>query len=296
MTQAGTLSGVRAVITGASQGLGVAVAEQFVREGARVFLCARNEAAVRDVAARLETLAPAPARSVVGWTRADVAQAADCERLVAEAVEFLGGLDALVCNAGVYGPKGAIQDVDWQEWVDALQINLCGTILCCRAALPHFLKQRYGKIILLSGGGATKPLPNLSAYAASKAAVVRFGETLAEEVKGEGIDVNSVAPGALNTRLLEEVLEAGPEKVGEAFYAQSLKQKASGGTPLARGAELCAFLASRASDGITGRLISAVWDPWQDLPARLDELRSSDIYTLRRIVPEDRGKAWPPSA
>ncbi len=281
-----TLSGVRALITGASQGLGVAVAETFVREGARVFLCARNADAVREVAERVGA----------GWTRADVGQAADVDRLVAEAVQYLGGLDVLVSNAGVYGPKGAIQDVDWQEWVDALNINLCGTILCCRAVLPHFLQQRHGKIILLSGGGATKPLPMLSAYAASKAAVVRFGETLAEEVKADGIDVNSVAPGALNTRLLDEVLDAGPEKVGEAFYAASLKQKASGGTPLTHGAELCAFLASRASDGITGRLISAVWDPWKDLPARLDELRKSDIYTLRRIVPEDRGKTWTPSA
>ncbi len=282
-----TLSGVRALITGASQGLGVAVAETFVREGASVFLCARNAEAVREVAERLGNAA--------GWTRADVGQAADVDRLVAEAVQHLGGLDVLVSNAGVYGPKGAIQDVDWQEWVDALNINLCGTILCCRAVLPHFLRQRRGKIILLSGGGATKPLPNLSAYAASKAAVVRFGETLAEEVKADGIDVNSVAPGALNTRLLDEVLDAGPEKVGEAFYAASLKQKATGGTSLTHGAELCAFLASRASDGITGRLISAVWDPWKDLPARLDELRQSDIYTLRRIVPEDRGKTWTPS-
>ena len=92
--------------------------------------------------------------------------------------------------------------------------------------LPHFRAQRYGKIILLSGGGATKPMPFLSAYAASKAALVRFGETLADEVRDAGIDVNAVAPGALNTRLLDEVLEAGPAAVGQAFYEQSLKQKA----------------------------------------------------------------------
>jgi 3-oxoacyl-[acyl-carrier protein] reductase len=114
-------------------------------------------------------------------------------------------------------------------------------------------------------------------------------------VRDNGIDVNAVAPGALNTRLLEDVLAAGPDKIGEAAYAQALKQRASGGTPLQKGVELCAFLASRASDGITGRLISAVWDPWADLPAHLDELRRSDIYTLRRIVPEDRGKSWTPS-
>jgi NAD(P)-dependent dehydrogenase (short-subunit alcohol dehydrogenase family) len=290
-----TLSGVRALITGASQGFGAAVAEQFVREGARVFLCARNGDAVREVAQRLRMLGGGKP-DVAAWERADVARAGDVDALVAQALRQLGGIDVLVCNAGVYGPKGAIQDVEWREWVEALEINLYGTILCCRAVLPHMLARRRGKIILLSGGGATKPMPNLSAYATSKAAVVRFGETLAEEVKSAGIDVNAVAPGALNTRLLDEVLEAGPEKVGEAFYAASVKQKASGGTPLARGAELCAFLASPASNGITGRLISAVWDPWPELPAHLDELRGSDIYTLRRIVPEERGKQWTPSS
>ena len=91
--------------------------------------------------------------------------------------------------------------------------------------IPHFKQNRHGKIIILSGGGATKPMPYLSAYAASKAGVVRFAETLAEEVKDFNIDVNTVAPGALNTRLLDEVLAAGPEKVGKAFYEQSLKQQ-----------------------------------------------------------------------
>jgi 3-oxoacyl-[acyl-carrier protein] reductase len=284
------LEGVRAVITGASQGFGLAVAERYLRDGARVFLCARQEGPLRAAAERLA--AETGRADAIRWTTADVASADDVDRLVREAVDAFGGLDVLVANAGVYGPKGAIQDVDWQTWVDALHVNLCGTILCCRAVLPHMLANKHGKIILLSGGGATKPMPNLSAYAASKAALVRFGETLAEEVRDAGIDVNSVAPGALNTRLLEEVLEAGPEKVGAGFYEASLKQKASGGTPLDKGAALCAFLASRESDGVTGRLISAVWDPWDTLPSRLPELRKSDIYTLRRIVPEDRGLKW----
>jgi 3-oxoacyl-[acyl-carrier protein] reductase len=158
--------------------------------------------------------------------------------------------------------------------------------------LPAFRARGAGKIVNLSGGGATAPLPRLSAYAASKAAVVRFTETLAEELRGTGVDVNAVAPGALNTRLLDEVLEAGPEKVGKAFYERSLKQKAEGGAPLEKGAALCAFLLSTESDGITGRLLSAVWDPWAELPARRAELEKSDIYTLRRIVPKDRGKDW----
>jgi len=182
--------------------------------------------------------------------------------------------------------------VDWAEWVQAIEVNLLGSILLCRELLPHFKKNRYGKIIQLSGGGATNPLPRLSAYAASKAAIVRFAETLAEEVRADHIDVNSVAPGPLNTRLLDEVLQAGPEKVGKDFYERSLKQKAEGGAPVEKGAALSVFLASSASDGITGKLISAVWDDWDTFPQHLDDLNQSDVYTLRRIVPKDRGLKW----
>ena len=198
----------------------------------------------------------------------------------------------LVNNAGVYGPKGTIDEVEWEAWAEAIRVNLLGSVLMARAVLPHFKARRYGKIVQLSGGGATAPLPRISAYAASKAGVVRFAETLAEEVRGFGIDVNSMAPGALNTRLLDEVLAAGPEKVGPEFYERALRQDAEGGTPLARGAGLAVFLGSPLSDGITGKLISAVWDPWETLGSHLADLQSSDVYTLRRIAPKDRGLDW----
>jgi NAD(P)-dependent dehydrogenase (short-subunit alcohol dehydrogenase family) len=280
----------RALITGASQGFGLAVARAFIDEGAAVMLCARG--ASRLHAAQEELSHRAGGKGRVLAMTADVSKPTDVQRLVEMTLEAFGGLEILVCNAGVYGPKGPLQDISWPEWSDAIAINLMGTVLPCKALLPHFTDRKYGKIVLLSGGGATRPLPYLSAYAASKAAVVRFGETLAEEARGSGIDVNAIAPGALNTRFLDEVLEAGPTKVGRAFYEQALRQKSQGGTPLERGASLCVFLASSASDGITGKLISAVWDPWERLPEHRDGLRESDIYTLRRIVPQDRGQEW----
>jgi 3-oxoacyl-[acyl-carrier protein] reductase len=284
------LAGHKVLVTGASQGFGRAVAERCLAEGADVAICARSREALEDTAAGLRAAARAGQR--VFAAVADVADVKAVDALVADATRELGGLDGLVNNAGVYGPKGLIEDVDWAEWAKALEINLYGTILPCRAVLPGFRSRGAGKIVNLSGGGATAPLPRLSAYAASKAAVVRFTETLAEELRGTKIDVNAVAPGALNTRLLDEVLAAGPDKVGQSFYDRSLKQKAEGGAPLEKGAALCAFLLSAESDGVTGRLLSAVWDPWADLPARRAELEKSDIYTLRRIVPKDRGKDW----
>lgn len=286
------LIGRRALITGASQGFGQAVARAFAAEGADVTMCARDTtalAAARDaVVAGLDNVR-------VLTLQADVAEPGAMTNVVAASEAELGPLDILVSNAGVYGPMGPVQDVDWADWTNAISINLMGTVLACRAILPSLTRagrERRGKIILLSGGGATRPLPNISAYSASKAAVVRFGETLAQEVRAAGVDVNSVAPGAMNTRMLDEVLAAGPERVGQAYYQQSLKQKATGGTPPEQGAALCVFLASEASDGITGRLISAVWDPWETLADRANDLDQSDIYTLRRIIPSDRGYDW----
>lgn len=284
------LAGRSAIISGASQGLGFEVAKQFVSEGADVMLCARSIDALNQAKLELEKIAKGKTKVLAKAT--DVSNVEQVKALVEETLHQLGKIDILVANAGIYGTKGPIEEVDWEEWSTAIDINLKGTVLQCRAVIPHFKEKRYGKIVILSGGGATQPMPNLSAYAASKAGVVRFAETLALEVKEFNIDVNTVAPGALNTRLLDEILEAGPEKVGQGFYEKSLKQKETGGTSLEIGANLCTFLGSSVSDGVTGKLISAVWDPWAKLPEYLEELNNSDIYTLRRIVPKDRAKAW----
>ncbi|MEN9938083.1 MAG: hypothetical protein RLZZ387_4662 [Chloroflexota bacterium] len=285
------LIGRAAIITGANQGLGRAIAEAYVRAGASVLLTARGEELLRQTARELEPLVTQPGQQVHAM-RGDIAEAASCAEVADRARELFGAPTILVNNAGVYGPMGAVDEVDWDAWVQAVQINLFGTVQMCRAVIPLLRERGYGKIVNLSGGGATAPLPRFSAYAASKAAVVRLTETFAEELKGARVDVNAIAPGALNTRLLDEVLAAGPERVGEQFYQRSLKQRDEGGAPLEKGAALAVFLGSAASDGISGRLLSAVWDPWATLPERREALAKSDIYTLRRIVPEDRGEAW----
>jgi NAD(P)-dependent dehydrogenase (short-subunit alcohol dehydrogenase family) len=284
------LAGRNAVITGGNQGLGLAIAEAYIKAGARVLICARGEGLLEEARRALVTIAGN--EDAVATERADVSNPDDVNRLVARALALFPQVHVLVNNAGIYGPMGPIETVDWAEWTRAMEVNIHGSVLPCRALLAHFKAHGYGKIIQVSGGGATNPLPRISAYAASKAAVVRFAESLALEVKAFNIDVNAIAPGALATRMLDEVLAAGPDSVGQEFYDRMVKTKEEGGTPLEMGAALAVFLGSAASDGITGRLLSAVWDPWEQLASHREDLDRSDIYTIRRIVPKDRGFTW----
>ena len=284
-----TLKNKCALITGANQGLGLEIAKQYILAGAHVMLCARNLALLQKIREELSHFAT---HNKIFIRQTDIAHPQQVKELVSTSIEQLGDLDILVANAGVYGTKGPLEEINWDEWSNAIDINLKGTVLLCKEVLPHFKKKQAGKILIVAGGGATKPMPFLSAYAASKAGVVRFGETLAEETKQHHIDVNMIAPGALNTRLLTEILEAGPEKVGQAFYDQSLQQQQTGGASPEIGAKLCVYLASNKSNGITGKLISAIWDPWETMLDHIEDLKNSDIYTLRRITPKDRGKNW----
>jgi NAD(P)-dependent dehydrogenase (short-subunit alcohol dehydrogenase family) len=279
-----------AIITGANQGLGLEIAKKYAASGANLMLCARNrnllEGALKEIKQYIAH------DQIILAQQVDVSKEKDVSDVVESTLKQLGGCHILVNNAGIYGPKGDVEDVDWAEWIKAIEINVYGSVLMCRELIGHFKQQRYGKVIQLSGGGATNPLPKISAYAVSKAAIVRFAETLAEEVRGFGIDVNALAPGALNTRMLEEVLTAGPEVVGIDFYERSLKQKESGGASMDLAAELALFLASPLSDGITGKLISAAWDNWEEWPNHISELDGTDIFTLRRIVGRDRNIDW----
>ena len=312
---------MRALITGASRGLGRSIAREFFHHGASLALVARSGAALHEFAAELRrtgdgsraglateavglaTEAAGPATEAVG-PATEAAGTGDGSVVVIPAdlrdpqapaaiVDQLRGhwdhLDVLVNNAATTGPIGPVWDNDWREWQETIQVNLLAPVALCRACIPWM--RPGGAIVNLSGGGATSPRANFSAYGTAKAALARFTETLAIEAAALGIRVNAISPGVMNTEMTEAVLRAGPEKAG-ADYAKSLEVQRHGGESPEKAAALAYYLASEASEGITGRLISAVWDPWPALGDRAAELRGSDIYTLRRIVPEDRGKRW----
>jgi len=286
------LAGRGAIITGGSIGLGYAIAEAFVGAGANVMLCARGE---DDLNAAREKLVPlAQPNQIVAVEPADISQEEDVNRLIFRATTAFPSLDILVNNAAVVGPIGRTETVNWDAWRQAVEINLLGSVQLCRRVIPAMRSCGHGKILMISAGGATSPDPRFSAYAASKAGLVAFAATLAEELRDDGIDVNCIAPGGLATRMNDEKLAAGPENIEPAVYESLLRRKQGGGESPQLAAELAVLLASPETDGLTGRLISAVWDDWRYLPDRLSALRDSDVYTIRRIVPADRGFDWPP--
>jgi len=275
------LKGKVAIVTGGGRGLGKAIALAFAAEGADVVVVSRTISEVEGTAKEVQALG---CRALP--IKVDVSNKEEVKNMVDSATQQFGRLDILVNNAGVQPPIGPVIKNDPEEWLRTVTINLGGTFLCSRAVLPIMMKRRQGKIINLSGGGATSPRPYFTAYAASKAAVVRFTETLAEEVKEFNIQVNAIAPGAVNTRMLEEIIAAG-EMAGERALAEAKRQKETGGTPPEKAADLAVLLASDESNGLTGRLISAVWDDWQGMARQVEGIMSSDLYTLRRVTPED---------
>ena len=272
-----------AIVTGGGRGIGRAIALGLAREGSPVVVTSRTIPEVEETVA----LVRADGRQALGIA-ADVCQWQSIQELLARTVAEFAGVHILVNSAGVQGPIGPLVENDIEDWITTIRTNLTGVFLCCKAVLPVMVRQRWGRIINLSGGGATAPRPNFSAYSASKAAVVRLTETLAEELKPHNVLVNAIAPGAVNTRMLDELLEAG-DRAGEKELLQARNRWHEGGTDPAIAARLVAFLASDAADGITGRLISAIYDPWQTWETGGKSVPPSPWYTLRRIDPHTLG-------
>lgn len=271
---------MKIVLTGSSSGIGRALAARLLGRGHEVWGLARSDQS--DFATRHPRFRA---------TRCDVADWTQVERAAAAVAGAWPGIDALVTCAGLQGEVGRALATDPVRWSATVRANLDGTYYALRAFATLFARaERRAKVVCFSGGGATKPRPHFSAYGVAKTGVVRLVETLAEEERGHPLDINAIAPGAINTRLTDEVLALGPDVAGAAEFAAAQKQKATGGGSLDRALDCVEWLLSPASDGISGRLIAAPWDPWPELGARAAELAPSDVYTLRRIVPEDRDR------
>lgn len=269
------------VLTGSSSGIGRGIAERLTRGGHRVWGLARSDQSMLADEMHGRFLPH----------RCDVSRWSEVEETRRAVARQTGYIDALITCAGTQGEIGRATEVDPLAWSGTVQANIDGTYFPIRAFRP-MLSAAAGrpKIVCFSGGGATKARPHFSAYAAAKTAIVRLVETISAEE--QALDINAVAPGAIATRMTDEVIALGPEKAGADEYAAAVKHRAAASGTLERALDLVEWLLSPASDGISGRLISAPWDPWRTLDAHRNELDASDIYRLRRIVPEDRGPRW----
>jgi 3-oxoacyl-[acyl-carrier protein] reductase len=170
-------------------------------------------------------------------------------------------------------------DTKLKQWTETIEVNLLGVMHAMRAVLPQMIERRSGKIIVMAGGGAAYSRPNFSAYAASKAAIVRLVETVADEVRDCNVQVNCMAPGGTYTHMIDEIIHAG-EKAGQKALEDAENIRRTGGVTPEKQIRLALFLASERSNHISGKLIH-VNDDWK----RLEHSNMHpEAYTLRRVL------------
>ena len=261
------------IVTGGATGLGKEIARAFAEVGDDVVICGRHLEPLSAAAAEID--------GQVTPLVCDVSDEAAVRSMADTVRERSGRIDVLVNNAGVYGPIGLASENDPAAWRQAMEINLFGVFLTTHFIAPGMIEQGGGSIINISGGGATSTKPRYSAYAAAKSGVVRFTEVTADEFAEHGIRVNAIAPGFIVTRFHDLTIDAG-DRAGPDYEKTKAKLESGGDDPR-MAAELAVFLAGPESEGISGRLISAVFDDWRT-PEMAEAIRSSrDFCMLRRI-------------
>lgn len=268
------LKGKNVLITGAGRGVGKRLALGFAQAGSRVGLLARSPAELDLAKLEIEQAGGNALR-----LRADVRDLEGLSAAVDRMRVVFGSVDVLVTAAGIQGPVGPLLSTKPKAWSETIETNLIGIVNSCRAVLPSMVERRSGKIIMIAGGGSSKERPNFTAYAASKAAVVRFAECLAAEVLDDNVQVNSMSPGGAYTHMTDEILHAGEERAGSREIADAEQVRLTGGVAAEKQIQLALFLASERSNHVTGKLIH-VNDDWKRFER---ENMKAELFTLRRV-------------
>lgn len=268
-----TLNGKSVLVTGAGRGVGKRLALGFAAAGARVGLLSRSQAELDLAKLEIEHSGGTALR-----LRADVRDYDEMAAAVERMRATFGRLHILVAAAAVQGPIGPLADLKPRQWTEAVDTNLVGVLNSCRVVLPCMIQHRAGKIIIISGGGAAYSRPNFCVYAATKAAVVRLAESLADELRDYNVQVNCLAPGGTYTHMTDEIIHAG-ERAGSKEVEGAERIRLTGGTPANRQIQLALFLASERSNHISGKLIH-VNDDWHRLE---HENANPELFTLRRV-------------
>jgi 3-oxoacyl-[acyl-carrier protein] reductase len=245
------LEGV-ALVTGGGRGIGASIARELTDAGMQVAVTGRTREQVEAVAWQLGGLA------LVG----DVSEPAEVESWVRHTESELGPIDLLVANAGIGNQEGSTWEVPVEAWWHILEVNVLGVHLCCRAVIPGMLERGMGRIVITGSGAAYLPGARQTAYPASKAAVCRYGETLATELTGR-IPVFFFSPGLVQTDMTSEFGDDAPW------------------TPPELAPELVHVLASGRADALAGRYLHAEHDDIDELIGRADEIVANDLNAIR---------------
>jgi NAD(P)-dependent dehydrogenase (short-subunit alcohol dehydrogenase family) len=278
MTDRKRLDGRIALITGGGRGIGRAIALAYAAEGARLALTARTASELQETAQLIEERFSTPAMTVV----ADVSNHEQVERAVGQTLENYGFIDVLVNNAGNIGPVGRVWDNDPAEWARTIAVHLMGVFYGCHAVLPSMLKRGQGRIVNMSGVGG----PNTSAYDAAKTGIVNLTENLALELADTPITVNAISPGSIHTRMWEETRDLSLAIGDTATYERGLQVTSGQGASIERAAQLAVFLGSDDCGALSGRLVRAFSDRFEEFPDKVEEIMASQAYQLRRVDPD----------
>lgn len=272
------LNGRVALITGGGRGIGRQIALAYAAEGARLALSART-------APELDETAQLVSRQFGGeviTVTADVSSREQVDSAVAQTLERFGQIDVLVNNAGNIGPVGRAWNNDPEDWARTIAVHLMGVFYGCRAVVPFMLEQGKGRIVNMSGVGG----PNMTAYDAAKTGIVNFTENLALELADTPITVNAISPGSIHTRMWEETRDLALSVGDMATYERGVQVTSGQGASIERAAALAVFLGSDDCGAMSGRLIRAFADRFEEFPHRVDEIMASESYLLRRVDPE----------
>ena len=275
-----------AIITGGSRGIGRALAERFAHEGCSLLLASRTKSELKKTAESIKKKYSVNVRIC----QTDIGNENEVAYMVQQTIKEFGKIDILVNNAAIIGPMGEISQINEGEFFNTLKINIGGTVFCSKAVIPYMKLQKRGSIINLSGGGGLYPLPYYDAYSASKAAIVRLTENFSIELEKYNINVTAISPGAVNTKMFDEQLKADKNSIGEKNWQDLQNRLSTGGDPLNKASELALFIAIQNRKEFNGRVISAIWDDWENISDQKEKILDTDIFRMRRIVPKDRNK------
>ena len=271
------LDGKVALITGGGRGIGQAIARAYAAEGAKLALAARTDSELQETAANIRDQYGSEVITVV----ADVTDRAQVENAVTQTLQRYGVIDVMVNNAGNTGQIGPLWTLDPDRWANTIAVHVLGTYYGCRAAIPPMLERGRGRIVNMSGVGG----PNDTSYDAAKTAIINMTENLSVELADTGVTVNAISPGSIHTRMWEEVRDMALAAGDTELYEKGVVVTSGGGASIERAAQLAVMLGSDDCGNLSGRLIRAALDTFENIPANADAIMASDAYLLRRVDP-----------